>query len=227
VNQARPASEPSVAGTSAGRPSGLAFPGGSSVRRSLLELPVLAGLAVAIVVLVRIALVQAFYIPSGSMLPQLQLQDKVIVSRLAYRLHSPRRGDIVVFNAPPNNCREAAAPPGGSPLRRTLRSMGQWLGLTPRNDVFIKRVVGLPGDTVEGRDGHVFVDGRLLLEPYVPPGTEIAPFRPVHVPAGRLWVMGDNRNNSCDSRIFGAIRERSVLGRAFLRVWPLSHVAFL
>jgi signal peptidase I len=161
------------------------------------------------------------------MLPQLQLQDKVVVSRLAYRLHSPHRGDIVVFDAPANACPENAPSPGGSELRRALRSVGQWLGLTARKDVFIKRVIGLPGDTVEGHDGHVFIDGRLLLEPYLPPATEIIPFAATRISSGRLWVMGDNRNNSCDSRIFGAIRERSVLGRAFLRVWPLSHVAFL
>jgi signal peptidase I len=182
---------------------------------------------VAIVVVARLFVVQAFYIPSGSMLPQLQLQDKVVVSRLAYRFHTVHRGDIIVFAAPPNAPTERAAPTGGSELRRALRYVGERLGLSARNDAFIKRVIGLPGETVEGRDGHVYVNGRLLLEPYLPPGTVTSDFAPVHVPKGQLWVMGDNRSNSSDSRVFGPIKRSSLVGRAFLRIWPVTHVAFL
>ena len=177
--------------------------------------------------MVRLLLVQAFYIPSGSMLPQLQLQDKVIVSRLAYRLHPIHRGDIVVFPAPPNAGVDQTVPHGGSALRRLARNVGQKLGISASTDVFIKRVIGLPGDTVEGRNGHVYINGRLLLEPYLPAGLQTESFGPVRVPAGRMWVMGDNRTDSDDSHIFGTIPEHSVVGRAILRIWPLTHIAFL
>ncbi len=229
VRPASPASRPAPAVEEAARRAvaGM-WSSPPSVARSLLEVPFLGAIAVAIVVVVRLAFVQAFYIPSGSMLPQLQLQDKVIVSRMAYRLHSPRRGDIVVFDAPPRAQElEGTMPPGGSSLRRALRWTGQRLGLTARQDEFIKRVIALPGETVEGHDGHVYVNGRLLLEPYLPAGTQTQPFPKVKVPPGHLWVMGDNRGNSQDSRFFGAVRERTVVGRAFLRVWPGTHLAFL
>jgi signal peptidase I len=184
-------------------------------------------MAVAIVIVVRLLIVQAFYIPSGSMLPQLQLQDKVVVSRLAFHVHPPRRGDIVVFYAPKNAEPERVAPHGGSVLRRAARYVGEKLGLAPSTDVFIKRVVGLPGDTVEGHDGHVYINGALLLEPYILAGVQTPTFPRQRIRAGQLWVMGDNRQNSEDSHIFGPIRESSLIGRAFLRVWPLDHAAFL
>jgi signal peptidase I len=97
----------------------------------------------------------------------------------------------------------------------------------PATNVLIKRVIGLPGETVEGRDGHVFVNNRLLLEPYLPPGLQTETFDPVKIPPGRVWVMGDNRENSEDSHVFGPIPERSIVGRAILRAWPISHMAFL
>jgi signal peptidase I len=200
-----------------------------SLARSLAEIPALVALAVAIVVVVRFLLVQAFYIPSESMTPQLHVQDKVVVSRLAYRFHSPRRGDIIVFPAPPGPCRETRPAHGGSALRRFARYVGQKLGLTSTTDEFIKRVIGLPGETVNGHDAHVYVNGRLLLEPYLPPGpTSVTPdFASVKVPPGRVFVMGDNRPNSCDSKFFGPIKRSSIVGRAFLRVWPVGDVSFL
>jgi signal peptidase I len=157
----------------------------------------------------------------------LQLQDKVVVSRLAYHLHPPRRGDIVVFYAPRNAEPERIPPHGGSALRRAFRYVGEKLGLAPSSDVFIKRVIGLPGDTVAGHDGHVYINGVLLLEPYLPPGVQTPTFPSQRVPRGELWVMGDNRANSEDSHVFGPIRQGTIIGRAFVRVWPLDHAAFL
>jgi signal peptidase I len=216
VSGTRPASEPAVQPT-------------PSLRwvRSVAEIPILVALAVAIVVVVRFLFVQAFYIPSPSMVPQLEVQDKVVVSRLSYHLHSPRRGDIIVFPAPPGAPRETQAPHGGSAPRRFVRFIGQRLGLTSTTDEFIKRVIALPGETVEGHDNHVYINGRLLLEPYLPAGTVTQDFRPQKVPPGQLWVMGDNRPNSDDSRYFGTIKESSIVGRAFLRLWPVTHLAFL
>ena len=97
----------------------------------------------------------------------------------------------------------------------------------PEVEEFIKRVIALPGETVEGHDNAVYVDGRKLIEPYLPPGTSIGDFDPVKVPPGHLWVMGDNRTNSSDSRVFGPIRADTIVGRAILRVWPPQRTAFL
>jgi len=190
------------------------------------EIPLLLALAILIAFLVKTFLAQAFFIPSGSMIPQLDVGDRVVVSKLAYDLHDPRRGDIVVFDAPPTV--RATPPSHESGARRAVRGVLQSIGvLQPSTEEYIKRVVGLPGETVLGRNGHVFVNGRELVEPYLPAGVATSDFPPVTVPKGDLWVMGDNRTNSSDSRVFGAIKESSVVGRAILRVWPGSRTAFL
>ena len=158
------------------------------------------------------------------MVPQLRIDDKILVSRLSYRLHPIHRGDLVVFSEPP--AAHIADSGGRSGL---VQDIGKDLGLVPRTDVLVKRVIGLPGDTVEGHDGHIYVNGRLLLEPYLPPSSmAVTPDFPTHtVPKGDLWVMGDNRMNSYDSKYFGPIKKSSVVGRAFLRIWPLDKISFL
>ena len=194
-----------------------------SVLSALREVAFLAGMAVVIAVVVKTFVAQAFYIPSGSMLPQLQIDDRVIVSKISYRLHDPRRGDIVVFDEP-----GARVPDDSSLPEKVVRGVLQSIGLAaPSTDEYIKRVVALPGEQVEGRDGHVFVNGRQVVEPYLPPGRTTSDFPPRVVERGRLWVMGDNRANSSDSRSFGTIAESTVVGRAVLRVWPLSTSSFL
>jgi signal peptidase I len=90
----------------------------------------------------------------------------------------------------------------------------------------VKRVIGLPGDVVSAHGGHVYVNGKQLKEPYLPPGTIQNDFLPKKIPKGNLWVMGDNRNASEDSRIFGSIKESSVVGRVFVRIWPLNRLRF-
>ncbi len=173
---------------------------------------------------VKTFVAQAFYIPSGSMLPQLEVGDRIIVSKLAYRLHDPRRGDIVVFDSPtatPDDQDEGT-------IERAVRGLLQAIGISaPSTDEFVKRVLALPGEVVEGRNGRVFVNGREVVEPYLPAGMTTDDFPPVRVPAGQLWVMGDNRRNSADSRVFGPIRASSVVGRAIVRVWPVPEAAFL
>ncbi|MGH9078916.1 MAG: signal peptidase I, partial [Acidimicrobiales bacterium] len=130
------------------------------------EIPVLVAVAVVVAVLVKTFVAQAFYIPSGSMLPQLQIDDRVVVSKLAYDLHPPRRGDIIVFLAPPSQ--QPVQPPDTDPtVLRWLRDAGEAIGVvTPSTEDYIKRVIGLPGDVVEARGGHVYVNGRRLVEPY-------------------------------------------------------------
>jgi signal peptidase I len=191
------------------------------------EIPLLIGLAILIAFLVKTLVAQAFYIPSGSMIPQLNIGDRVVVSKLAYDLHDPNRGDVIVFDAPPRapGAQQATKRTG---VGRVVRDIFESIGvLQPSTEEYIKRVIGLPGESVQGKDGHVFVNGRELVEPYLPPGDVTSDFGPVVVPKGGLWVMGDNRTNSSDSRVFGPIRRRTVVGRAILRVWPASRAAFL
>ena len=193
------------------------------------EIPILIGIAIVVAVLVKTFVAQAFYIPSTSMVPELRVNDRIIVSKLAYDLHSPRRGDIIVFKAPPSQQPPQVPDTSPAPIR-WLRDLGVDVGvIPPSTEDFIKRVIGLPGDVVEARDGNVYVNDRLLAEPYLPPGHQTADFGPVTVPPGRLWVLGDNRDGSCDSRCFpeGAIPESSIIGRAMIRVWPLDHASFL
>jgi signal peptidase I len=130
----------------------------------------------------------------------------VLVNRLAYRAHEIRRGDVIVFKRPPNS------PIDGPDAPKDL----------------IKRVVGLPGDEVATHDGAVWVNGRRLREPYLPSGVQSTGLEQgVRVPANHVWVMGDNRTNSADSRVFGPLPEDLVIGRAFSRVWPLGRLGFL
>lgn len=202
-------------------------------KRVAIEIVAILLLAFVMVIGARILAVDVRVIPSGSMLPQLQLNDRVLVSRLSYLYREPNRGDIVVF--PPGYGTEEGPRTGSeeddvSFFLRPLRDIGRWLHLVdpPQQDQdFIKRVIGLPGDTVEGRDGAVFVNGRRLIEPYLPEGVFTSDFDPVAIPPGGLWVMGDNRGGSSDSRSFGIIPERVVLGRALLRIWPVRSTAFL
>ena len=189
----------------------------------LREMVVLVVTALVIAVVVKTFVAQAFYIPSGSMLPQLQINDRVVVSKVSYRLHDPRRGDIVVFDAPGGEAEDASSLP-----ERAFRSVIQSIGLSPPStDEYIKRVVALPGERVEGHDGKVLVDGRELVEPYLRPGVATGDFAAVVVPPETVFVMGDNRANSSDSRIFGPVPRSTVVGRAFARVWPLSTTSFL
>lgn len=190
-------------------------------------------LAALMVVAAKLVAVEVRVIPSASMVPQLQIEDRVLVSRLSYALGGPSRGDIVVF--PPQDD-GASLPSSQAPeddtgfFLRPFRDLGRWIGLVDPPEAeqdLIKRVIGLPGETVQGRDGSVFIDGRRLVEPYLPDGVFTSDFDPVLVPDGGLWVMGDNRGGSFDSRGFGAIRSDSVLGRAILRIWPLPEAAFI
>ena len=202
-------------------------------KRVLLEIGAILLLAFAMVIGARMVAIDVRVIPSASMVPQLQVGDRVLVSRLAYRFRLPNRGDIVVF--PPDQGTEARPPSSPAPddtsfLLRPFRDLGRWLGLVhppEQEQDLIKRVIGLPGETIEGREGAVFVNGRRLVEPYLPPGVFTSDFDPVYIPEGGLWLMGDNRGGSSDSRSFGIIPERVVLGRALLKIWPPRSAAFL
>jgi signal peptidase I len=190
-------------------------------KRLIIEWVVLIAVALAIAFVIKTFLFQAFYIPSASMEPTLNIGDRVLVNKLSYDAHDVHRGDIVVFKAPPGE-----------------RTAGI--------DDLVKRVIGLPGETVtERRDGNiynVYVNGRRLREPYLPKlassgpeGLDVPPNcgRPADgssgcvVPKGRVFVLGDNRNQSKDARTFGPITESSIVGRVFVRIWPLDSLSFL
>jgi signal peptidase I len=170
--------------------------------RNLVEWVLIIGGAFLVAFVVKTFLIQAFFIPSGSMLPTLHEDDRVLVNKLSYDLHDVHRGDLVVFERPEGD------------------SVGQIKDL-------IKRVVGLPGDRIEARDGHVYINGDLLEEPYLPDGTQTDNLTSQTVPEDHVFVMGDNRGDSMDSRVFHAIDEDLIVGRAFVRVWPLNHLALL
>ena len=174
----------------------------SSSVRSAVEWILIVAAALVTALLIKTFLLQAFYIPSASMSPTLEVHDRVLVNKLSYHFHEVHRGDIVVFKRPPGE-RDA-----------NIKDL-------------IKRVVALPDETVEGRDGHVLVDGRVLHEPYVPPNRPTDNFGPVKIAKNHYWVMGDNRTNSKDSRIFGSIPRSLIVGRAFIRVWPISAITLL
>lgn len=180
--------------------------------RGLVEWIVVIVGAVVVAMVIKTFLIQAFFIPSQSMETTLDVGDRVLVNKLSYRLHEVNRGDIVVFERP-----EAEATDGIKDL--------------------IKRVIALPGERLVIRDNTIFIDGKRLEEPYLDPGTvttngPASPWRctdeePCVIPEGEVWVMGDNRPNSRDSRYFGPIDEDAIVGRAFVRIWPLDRLGFL
>ena len=179
--------------------------------RWLIEWVAVVVVVIALTLVLRMLVVQTFEIPSGSMLPTLQIGDRITVDKLSYDLHGVHRGDIVVFNRPAL--------------------------LLTNESYLVKRVVGLPGETISARNGQVYIDGKLLAQPWLPKGPQsyTGPLAadtnprfnmpgPVTIPAGHLFVMGDDRTDSEDSRYFGPIPESSIVGRAFAVVWPLSQI---
>ena len=205
------------------------------------ELPILLVIALVLAVLIKTFLVQAFFIPSSSMEKTLHgcpgcSGDRVLVNKLTYRFHDPRPGDVVVFRGPESWAPEVHIEGPSNILQRGVRAIGQVIGIAQPNEKdFIKRVIAVGGQTVQCCDarGRVMVDGRGLDEPYIfldgQQDPKLAQFGPVKVPAGRLWVMGDHRNASADSRAhiadsdLGTISVHDVIGKAFVIVWPPSR----
>ena len=188
----------------------------------LLELPGLVLLALLLALLIKTFLIQAFYIPSSSMEPTLLPGDRVLVNRLAYRFGEPARGDVIVFDGP-------SSPADDGPVGAFLRWLTEGLGVArPSHEDFIKRVIGLPGDVVEIHRGAVYVDGERLDEPYLATPRDRRSFPPVEVPEGMLYVLGDNRLHSGDSRFgLGFVPLGRVVGKAFVVVWPPSRVGWI
>ncbi|MGB7052211.1 MAG: signal peptidase I [Acidimicrobiales bacterium] len=180
-------------------------------QRALIEWLVILAIVLVCTVVLRTFVVQSYSIPSLSMSPTLQVGDRIIVDKLSYRFGSVHRGDIVVFARPPLEDQEYAD--------------------------LVKRVIGLPGETISARNGHVYINGQRLYEPWLPPGPQsyTGPLPgdpheqfnmpgPVKIPAGEYYVMGDNRENSEDSRFFGPISKSLIVGRAVAVAWPLNQI---
>jgi signal peptidase I len=184
-----------------------------AVPLALVEWIVLIGSALVIALLIKTFLFQAFYIPSESMKPTLNVGDRVLVNKMSYRVHDVNRGDIVVFETPPN-----AEDANG------------------RIKDLVKRVIAKPDETFETRDGVVYINGRELQEPYLRNGVKTcapnsagtcADIQPTVIPSDHVFVMGDNREASKDGRSFGPIEESSIVGRVFVRIWPITDIGFL
>jgi signal peptidase I len=185
--------------------------------RTIVDWLITIGLAIAFVLAFQAHVAKPYVVPSPSMEPTLhcarptafcqgRFNDRVIADRLAYRFGDPKRGQIVVFHAPPT-AERCGAGDGGS--------------------AFVKRLIGLPGEVVSTRGGVIFVDGKRLSEPYVDPrlrGHENG--RWPRVPSGHYFVLGDSRIHSCDSRIWGTVPRGDLIGPARLTYWPPSRLSF-
>jgi len=204
----QPVDEPTQA------PRGRRAAGAENSGRWIIELLGVVVFAVVIALLLRTFVLATYSIPSGSMEPTLQIGDRIVVDKLSYHLHGVDRGNIIVFATPPN---EGCAGPPVADL--------------------VKRVIGLPGETISLSAGRVYINGRVLPEPWLPqaaptensPGPSNEPYslhHPYRIPAGDVYVMGDNRQESCDSRYWGPVPESVIVGKVDLRIWPLSRLAF-
>jgi signal peptidase I len=182
------------------------------------------GLSVVLAFGIRTFVAEARYIPSGSMLPTLQIDDRLIIDKITYRFSNPVRGDIVVFNPTPQ-------------LEKEKDSSGNYF-----KEAFIKRVIGLPGDRVDVKAGKVYINGKVLSEPYLdePPAKDWSTTDPYTtdsegqhyrlpwpadgvVPKGQYLVLGDNRNNSYDSHYWGFVPKDKIVGKASVRFWPINR----
>ncbi|HEY5437366.1 MAG TPA: signal peptidase I [Acidimicrobiales bacterium] len=172
-------------------------------RRAAIEWTIIIIVAILVSFLLRTFAFQTFYIPSGSMEPTLQIGDRIIVDKLAVTWGHINIGDIVVFKAPPSeNCGEVVTD-------------------------LVKRVIGLPGDHLTSKGNTIYVNGTALKENWPhnePLGQAIGK---VTVPQGQYFMMGDNHSDSCDSRMWGTVPRSDIIGKAFVRIWPLSRIGFL
>lgn len=155
-------------------------------------------IALAIVVVLRAFVIGMYFVPSESMVPTLLIDDHVVATKMSYKLHEPERGDVVVFKYPQDE-----------------------------SVIYVKRLIGLPGETIEIKNNTVFVDGTPLVEDYLNSGTNMPDYGPVTVPEDNYFMLGDNRNNSSDSRVWGFVPEENLVGKAQFIYWPFDHAGRL
>ena len=168
----------------------------------LVELVKTLATAFILAIGIRTLVAEARYIPSSSMEPTLEINDRLIIEKMSYRFRKPERGDVVVF----------------SPTE-TLKEQNF-------KDAFIKRVIGLPGETIEVKGGKVYVNDQALREKYIDESPDYK-YGPTAVPQDQYLVLGDNRNNSYDSHLWGFVPKKNLIGRAMVRFWPLNRLGYL
>jgi signal peptidase I len=202
-----------------------------SVAGSALELILVVVAAVGLALVIQAFVVKPYRIPSGSMIPTLAINQRILVNRLGTDFSSPHVGDIVVFH-PPKNYADGCADPaeGQEPSGEdALRPCGA-AGSQPSSETFIKRVVGVPGDRIQILAGHVYRDGVRERDSYIAPcnGSGACNFPDtITVPRGDYFMMGDNRGSSDDSRFWGPVPTAWIIGKAFFTYWPPSRIGFL
>ncbi len=176
----------------------------SSIWKQIWENVKAIAIALFVAALIRVFIAEPRYIPSDSMLPTLEIGDRIVVEKVSSYFQSPQRQQIVVFN----------------PSKR-LQSLGY-----DSDQAFIKRVIGKGENTIAVQDGNVYVNGEALSEPYIlqPPNYKLPLLK---IPEEKLFVLGDNRNNSNDSHVWGFLPEDKIIGRAVFRFWPPDRVGFL
>lgn len=155
-------------------------------------------IAVILALVIRTFLIQPFYIPSGSMEPTLAIGDKIIVNKLSSFFKDPERGEVIVFKYPVDTSQD-----------------------------FVKRVIALPGETIHIKDSKVYINGELLEEEYLPEGLTYGDFEPVTVPENAYFMLGDNRDNSQDSRVWGPVPRNLIIGEAIVVFWPIERISVI
>ncbi len=203
----------------------------------LMEYGSLLVIALLLASIIRMFVGLAFYIPSASMYPTLKKGDRVVVSRISYRLHTPHRGDVVVFRNP--GYRELRKP---NAVEKVINGLSEVVGARqPKDKNYVKRVIGLPGEKISIKDHAVWINGKKLDEPWLQPGVptepgpNLGPDQELTVPPKMYFMMGDNRPDSSDSRYFvdpdgnphPFVEENVMVGRAFVRIWPANRLGSL
>lgn len=179
----------------------------SRIKNISIEVLRTVGLSLFLAFGIRVGVAESFFIPTRSMQPTLQIDDRLIVDKVSYRFNPPERGDIVVFQ----------------PTEQALKECGLPLNF---QDAFIKRLIGLPGEQVEIKGGSVYINGELLTETYLAEKPQYK-WGPTTVPSDSYLVLGDNRNSSCDSHAWGFVPRNHIIGRAFVRFWPVGRIGTL
>ncbi|GIW22358.1 MAG: signal peptidase I [Candidatus Sericytochromatia bacterium] len=174
--------------------------------------------ALVLAIFIRATVAEARYIPSESMVPTLLVRDRLIVEKISNYTGTINRGDIVVFYPP----FEEAKFDKNSLISKTLK----WLGFTSQS-AYIKRVIGLPGEIIEIKDGYVFINGEKLDESSYIKEKPIYEYGPIKIPDNEVFVLGDNRNNSADSHVWGTLPIENIIGHAIIRFWPPQRIGTL
>ena len=205
-------------------------PAQSGGKGSLLELVAIVAIALGLALTIQAFLIKPFRIPSESMVPTLEVSQRVLVDRVSFRFSDPHRGDVVVFK-PPSGAEAEGAESGACGAQSIRRDQPCPRPTDEQADAnFIKRVVGEPGDRLKVVDGRVYLNGRLQSEPFARPDSE-CPIcnlpREITIPPGHFFMMGDNRGQSADSREWGPVPKDWIIGNAFATYWPPRRVGLL